>query len=372
MQRNVGSLRVVSVMMVVGLGALGGCGGGEPEPDGDKVEEEVEEEPLAPRRLQTVTAEQTLNSARDHHVSFAFDVDGVSRLYVMGGAFHMTEGVTSYEHATIAADGTVSTFVESPIGVGVFSLGAGLASTDTIAVATGGLRSGGAGLVTSARVDIIVGNADGTLTFSQGPDLPFASFHGSAVFVNGRVYQVGGLINDDDNTDRVVSAALAADGTLSAWREETALPYVLSHHGLVSDGASLVVIGGITGSPIDGESHDEVLRASLQADGSVGAFTQAATLPYKLSIPAVALVDGTLYAIGGLVDNADVSNEVLRAAIDTDAIGAFSTVKLMPDARMHVHQAPVVGDRFYLAGGASLDGGAHVSHDTVFVGTFAR
>jgi len=150
------------------------------------------------------------------------------------------------------------------------------------------------------------------------------------------------------------------------------LPYKLSHHGLIADGDSLIVVGGLTGSPNDPETRDEVLRATLDADGRVGAFTQVATLPYPLSVPAVSLVDGSLYVIGGVIDNAVISNEVLQAGVDGEVIEEFLSIDVLPDARMHVHQAPVVGDHFYLPGGASLVGGRHASHDTIFVGTFVR
>lgn len=359
----------------VAMGVVGCAAPPDTTPDTDPVDAD----PVAqgPRVLKSVERGPTLDLARDHHVTFALDVQGEHHLYVLGGVTDMTTPQNSYEHSVLDDNGTLSPPQTVSIPISVFSLGAGVATQGGVAVVTGGMRADATGRIANgAAVDVITADDDGTLVFARGPDLPFPSFHGSAAIVNGRVYVVGGQGNASANqsTDRIVSAALDANGALSAWRDEAPLPMTLSHHGLLATTDALLVVGGLTGSPLDGqhESHNEVLQVPVNDDGSLGTATVIGALPFEQTTPALALVDDRLYIIGGLIDDRAVSNDILHAPYSEGVLGAFVSTVTLPQERFHVHQAPVVGDHFYLAGGATLDETFHhESHNTIFVGTFA-
>jgi hypothetical protein len=366
-------LRFVARACCVAIAAVGCAADRTPDP------EPVDVDPVAegPRALKSVGQGPTLNNARDHHTSFVLEIDGQHHFYVLGGVANMTTPLRNYEHGIVDDNGGLSPLQAQALPTAAFSIGAGVATVGNTAVITGGMRANAEGrIVNAAGVDVVTAEADGTLTFARGPDLPFPCFHGSAAIVNGRVYVVGGQgnANADASTDRVVSAALNADNSLSSWRDETPLPSSLSHHGLLATSDALVIVGGLTGSPFDGQHdvHDEVLRIPVNADGSLGDTVVIGALPYHSTTPALALVDERLYVIGGLVEDRAVTNDVLQAPLVGAALGEFTSTVVLPQERMHAHQAPVVGDRFFLAGGATLDEASnHESHDTVYVGTFA-
>lgn len=360
-------------LMALAVGGAGGCGA-PPAGNGDVV---VDVEPEKPRKLQSIEQGGSLTNARDHHVSFVLEREGQQHFYVLGGVANMTTPMATYEYGTVDDNGALSALQTQPLPTAALSIGAGVATSGNTAVITGGMRANAAGrIVNAAGVDVVTADANGTLTFARGPDLPFPCFHGSAAIVNNRVYVVGGQgnANADASTDRVVSAALNSDNTLSPWRDEAPLPSSLSHHGLLATPDALVIVGGLTGSPLDGQHdlHNEVLRIPVNADGSLGDAVVLGTLPYHLSIPALALVDDRLYVIGGLVEDRAVTSDVLQAPLAAAALGAFTSTVVLPEGRMHAHQAPVIGNRFFLAGGATLDeADNHESHNTIFVGTFA-
>jgi hypothetical protein len=368
-------IRFVLGACCVAMGVVGCAAPLDTTPDTEPVDVDPVDE--GPRVLQSVEDGPTLELARDHHITFVLEVEGEQHFYVMAGLTNMTTPQSSYEHGVVDDAGTLSALRTVSMPTSVFSLGAGVAWQGGVAVVTGGMRANAAGrIVNAAGVDVVTADADGTLSFARGPDLPFPCFHGSAAIVNNRVYVVGGQgnANADDSTDRVVSAALNTDNTLSAWRDEAPLPSTLSHHGLLATSDALVIVGGLTGSPLNGQHdlHDEVLRIPVNADGSLGDAVVIGTLPFRLSIPALALVDERLYVIGGLVEDRAVTSDVLHAPLVAGALGAFTSTVVLPDGRMHAHQAPVIGNRFFLAGGATLDeAGNHESHNTIFVGTFA-
>jgi hypothetical protein len=127
---------------------------------------------------------------------------------------------------------------------------------------------------------------------------------GVAVY-NDTVYVAGGWDGVKlTNTNTIISAALAPDGSLSEWREENPFPRGRSKHAVIAAKGHLYVIGGNTGGAVTRDGYTQgyensVYFAPIEADGRLGFWTPASFLPDTcIDHEAVAIQD-YLLVIGG-------------------------------------------------------------------------
>jgi len=307
-----------------------------------------------------------LNEARDHHITFVMEHDGVGFLYVLGGIQNNSRAVTEIERAQIADDGSLGPF-EIVASLPVWTAGGPVVVHGTRFYLFSGLRAVEGRPAHVAAVDIADVAADGTMAWSAGPPMAHARGHGGAVLVGERIYVVGGLDDTFVNNASVESAAVVDDG-LSDFRREADLPVPLSHFSLVAEGQRLLLTGGLTGDSRTAAARTEILTAAIGADGTLEAWTTDPTsLGVGRSVHASVVIDGQLHLIGGL---AGVDNSL--AGVDVaNVVGSVGAFRPGPDGfgRAHVHHAPLFGDRVYLVGGVTFGANAvHESHAESFIG----
>ena len=86
---------------------------------------------------------------------------------------------------------------------------------------------------------------------------------------NGHLFVAGGRINGASApTDVVLSAKINADGTLGTWQTVTSLPKPLHDFAFIGFKGRLYVAGGVGTAA----RTDEVLSATVAADGTLGAW----------------------------------------------------------------------------------------------------
>ncbi|MFO0554985.1 MAG: hypothetical protein U0271_41795 [Polyangiaceae bacterium] len=328
------------------VGGAGGSGGGAPVcPEGSHEGPNGCEATLG--AYQETSA---LNAARDHHMTFSLERPNGTFLYVAGGYKNQATPVTSFERALVNADGTLAPWEVLPNVKDVS--GAGVVTLGDKAVIMGGYR----GFIHATRtVDIYTADDDGNLTESAGPDLIDPRFHVGAVLTNGFIYVVGGMNSGGTSLTTVERASF--DGTtVGAFQADTALPLPCSHQGVATDGKSIFVTGGlarVNGDFANDVPYDSVLSAPIQADGTLGAWTDLGTMPVSLSIHASFVHAGSLYVVGGLKDVTTFVKTVYRAPIAEDGtLGAWETLAIeLPRTRGHSHQDPMIGPFTYSVGG---------------------
>lgn len=350
-----------------GSGGGGGGGGSPPvcDPGSHLGESGVCEATLA----EWITA-PLLNEARDHHVTFAVPTqDDGWVLHVLAGVQNMTTAVMSGESAPINSDGSLGAFTLNP-GAGEVMYGPSVAVVDGYVILTGGLRPVPGGLKPSRTTNVAPINADGSLgAFVQGTDLGLGRFHHAMIAVGTTLYVTGGLAGaGTDNTALVERATVMPDGTLSAWEALTPLPDKRSHHGLAVAKDALYVTGGLKGDPANNPvDYKDVLRAPLNADGTLGAWSVVSDLPVSLGTHASFVHLDFLYVAAGVEGNATNTPAVRRARVNDDgSLGAWEDALAMPKKHAHTHQTPVVGGFVYSAGGAVN----HMSLKDVYIGRF--
>ncbi len=255
-------------------------------------------------------------------------------IYVMGGrtSGFLNPIVNTIYSAKMNADGTLNTDVTPTAWTAltatplpqVLAEFCAVLSTDGYVYVMGGVNfpSGKKNTVYSARI-----NAGGTLNTDVIPTawteltstpLPVALARSSAVVsAQGYVYIMGGINIGDITQNKVYSAKMNADGTLSTWTELTATPLPQPNDAfaaVVSTDGFVYVMGGGAGS-------GTVYSAQMNPDGTLSTWNDltATYLPAPiLNLNAVVSVDKYIYVIGGLnIDTVARVNTVYSAKMNT-------------------------------------------------------
>ena len=289
------------------------------------------------------------------------EVAGVPYLYVLGGEKDDFSTVfADVQRAKIAEDGSLGAFEpagEIPNG----RAGAGFAVVGDDVVLLGGVVGAPQ---TSFTNEILVArfSADGRLTsWKTGPSkLPLKVQHSSAVVVGRDVYVFGGTTG---NAAATISGKVTvnADGTLGTLQSLHELKPGRSHQAAFVALGSVYLLGGLDKGPIGNPpSRADVVRATFQPDGTIGAWESVGKLESPLSISAAEPVGCSVLLVGGLDDTTGgpYSDRVLRGSVLKD--GTFRTEKALTatvtTARGHVHQTPVYKKFLYSVGGRGNDG----------------
>lgn len=344
-----------------GAGSEGGAGGSASCPEGSHPGESGCEATLA-----GWTAGPELERARDHHVSFVAETPSGTFVFAMLGSTPSGSASDTVERSLLGPDGTLGAFTliedfpEAMIGPGFAQVGASF-------VLAGGLVLPGN---SSARSYVGRVGDDGSLTVTPGGDLASSRYHVTVTAVAGFVFAIGGMRQDVSGTEPVQEVMAAVerasfDGTtLGPWEELAPLETPVTHHAAVAHGGAIYLIGGGAGL----QARTDILRATVAADGTLGAFTIAGALPEGRATSSAFVHLDHLYVFAGMkqLTGQEVAT-VLRAPIDAaGAVGSFEELPPLPLARAHAHQAPKSGP-FVLSLGGSIH---HETQREVFVGRF--
>lgn len=286
-----------------------------------------------------------LPQATDHHVSFIVEGTDADHLFVAGG-FDGNSPVSTVFRATVDR-GVVGAWQAVDPLPDVMS-GHGMAIVGDRLVLTGGRRLN---FFLQPATNIATISPTGELVnWTDGPPMALSRFHHSMEVHDGVVYAIGGLVGDGtDNTDNVARLT-SLDGS---WEDVTPLPERRSHHcSLVHEGR-LYVIGGLTGNPAGSHtSHRDILRTDIDEGGALGPWSTVSELPETLATHSCFVDLGYLYVVGGVRDDVNFTDQVLRAPLGADGqLGAWESQPSLPGPRAHTHQTPKLHGYVYSAGG---------------------
>jgi hypothetical protein len=311
-----------------------------------------------------------LITARDHHSTFLVQRPDANYLYVVAGTNYV-DFFDSIERARINADGSLGAWElagKTPTPRG----GTSVAVVGDYAVLTGGQVStagGVKGLTRIAEVFTARIGKDGSLgEWQPAAALPEPRFHHPAVANNGWIYVVGGQ-GEKEAAAGVFAARLTPAGKIESWQQMKPLPRPRSHHAAFVHDNHIYVTGGMDG-PVGGmqAAFLDVIRAPIQADGTLGDWQIVSRIPHSYATHASHFHGGFFWLIGGVEDNARFVGTVLRAELRADGrVGGWSEVTPgLPVGRGHVHNTPTLHDRIYSAGGRTGSGVTAAVH----VGTY--
>lgn len=310
------------------------------------------------------TEAPALDAARDHHLTLIEPVGDHAAVLVMAGTNARGRVNPKVERAWLEADGSLSAFEALDSFEGA-AIGQGLGRGASGSVLVGGLDDSGNSVADTFVLHV---SEDGDPSFTAGPPLVETRYHATATAVGGFVYVIGGL-NQVYTAGEVSQEVLATverapfDGeTLGAFETIGSLPDPSTHHAVWTWGTGLYLAGGGDGA----RARDTVLRAELNADGSLGDWIQVGTLPEGRATSAATVLADQVFLVAGMAKlTGEERDTALRADLSADgSVGEFEALTPLPTARAHAHQAPIWQGWMVSAGG-SID---HVVQDQVYVG----
>ncbi|MBX7117283.1 MAG: hypothetical protein K1X64_23395 [Myxococcaceae bacterium] len=303
---------------------------------------------------------------RNHHFTFMAETGQGPYLFALGGVTGGTSTSTA-DSAPLAGDGSVGSWKKIgnlPIKVGGMTGGV----ISKLVMIAGGTQPTGS-VTDQAYAAFILD--DGTLSaWSNAGSTLHPRMHPGGFVRGNQLYVLGGF---DDPTvwDDVVRATVNDDGTVSPWENAGKLPGPRSHMSVSYIDGYVFITGGLEKSAfINPPVLNEVKRGKLDAEGKVGEWVDMPSLPVKLATHASFFYGGYLYVVGGIEpDTRTHEKRVWRAALGADhSLGAWEAAADLPVGRGHVHQLPIYKNHVYSVSGA-IDFDLN-STSNVEVGTF--
>jgi len=180
--------------------------------------------------------------------------------------------------------------------------------------------------------------------WSSGPSLPGPLQYSQAIVTKNRVYLLGGS-NGPGVVATVYTAPINADGTLGTWAVAPTLPGPLDYRQAIVTKNRVYLLGGHNGSVVVAT----VYTAPINSDGTLGTWATAPSLPGSLYASQAIVTKNRVYLLGGASGVA--SGMVYTAPINSDGtLGVWATAPSLP-VSMHGSQAIVTKNRVYLVSG---------------------
>ena len=166
--------------------------------------------------------------------------------------------------------------------------------------------------------------------------LPRATQETSVVALNGQVWVAAGSLNQTRT-----NALWSYDPATKIWTSHTPYPgSARDHVGIAAVGRSIYLIGGLTAWP------SPSVATVQRYDPGTNAWTALAPLPVARGAMGIAVINGRIYAAGGLVNGSSVNDFTVYDPVTN----TWTMLPDMPTPRDHL-AAAVVDGKLYAIGG---------------------
>ena len=286
-----------------------------------------------------------------------------STVIIEGSNFGNTQGASQVLFST--STGTVAATISSPNNWSntfiVTTVPAGTVTGPVEVQTVGGASTPVAFTITSSAAF-----SPSAVAWTSTSQLPIALSGHAAAFAEvgaGAVTRVMYAIGGEDNSNTLQSAVyysvVGANGTLGTWNSTTALPAAVAFHSAVVATPSnsritalgyVYVLGGSTDAA-GTQASTTVYRGTIAADGTIGAWASAGTLPAPLHSFGAAIFLGNLYIWGGATTNNAPVATAYRSTIDASGnLGAWKAETSLPSARAYFEYGSFGGYLYSLGG----------------------
>ncbi len=218
-----------------------------------------------------------------------------SYLYVLGGLEEYPGQRFSDDLVSFTSGSSNSNWIQTTLLPKRLSKGAAAISGD-YAYFAGGWTDSENVSTASNKVYYSHINPDGTLgTWNATTNLPGVMWDHRMVEHNGFLYIAGGW-RDGTRTSDVIRAQVNADGTLSTWEYQSPLPDALENFGMAIFENTIITAGGGSNNGLT----KKVYYSEIEPNGTVSNWqTSASDLVFPHCCGSLANVDGFLYLAGG-------------------------------------------------------------------------
>jgi hypothetical protein len=311
----------------------------------------------------------------DHHGTFVHTAaSGTTFLYVGGGirqgpGERMDAVYDNVHRARINADGSLGMW--EPLGPLPTPVGYhGTAQTASHVYFVGGITVSTTGAPAASRA-VFVGDYDtnGALTWRRGTSVAGVFVHPSLSVVGNTLVLIGGT-DGSAARNRVFISPIMEDGSNGPWTEGPRMPTARSHHTAVVFRGRLYLAGGFSGMPVGNaiEPLPDVLRSVHDDTQAITGWETVATLSDPPATHSALVHDDYMYILGGVVGSTFVAT-VRRAPFRCDGtLGDFEEIVDLPIARSHTHQTPDFAGHVYSVAGRILP--SATSFERTLIGTW--
>lgn len=194
-------------------------------------------------------------------------------------------------------------------------------------------------------------------SWASGPAGPSAIAQGQYVVTANRVYLLGGYVNGTGAGQSTIwTATINADGSLGAWANAGSLP------AAPRDGRAVVANNNrvYLFVPLNGNTLSTlVYSAPINADGTLGAWVACTSTPVTLYDAQILVVGNYIYQLGGY--NGGTSAAVYYTTINAD--GSLNAWTQGANLALSVYNSHLVvtSNRVYLVGGFNTTAGDAVT-----------
>ena len=175
--------------------------------------------------------------------------------------------------------------------------------------------------------------------------LPTNLYLSGVVVTKNKVFIIGGY-NGQTAVNTIYSATVNADGTLGAFASYGTLPAALCDTQVIVTENTVYLIGGYNGTT----EVSNVYSATIDVNGNLGAFTSIANLPAARSGHQAFITKNTLYVVGGWTAGVPANTVYVSTISATGGLGAFSTGTALPIS-VSGHKVIYTKNKVYLIGG---------------------
>jgi N-acetylneuraminic acid mutarotase len=157
----------------------------------------------------------------------------------------------------------------------------------------------------------------------------------SLIPAKGYLYALGGVADYYSNWLKTIERApINADGSVGTWTNIGNLPGNWAHGSALLINDNIYIVGG---QPCEGGDSNIVYKAQVNSDGSLGAWVSLNSMPNSIVDPGVVYVNGYLYVLGG-AHFGGYARDVYRAQVNTDGtLGTWTTLNPMNNGRFHCY-----------------------------------
>lgn len=187
--------------------------------------------------------------------------------------------------------------------------------------------------------------------WKNGPALPVPAMMGSAASYQNYLYMTGGA-DTFDGSKNVYFSKINADKSPGPWVATTPLPKPLLSHEAVVYKNYLYVIGGVS----EYSTTSTIYRASINSDGTLGAWTSMISLPKVLTNFGATVVGDYLYVIGGLTvppgtTYQQIQKDVYMSKFTSDgSLSPWVATTAFPNPAANFEAIPYGGNTIYTVG----------------------
>jgi N-acetylneuraminic acid mutarotase len=180
--------------------------------------------------------------------------------------------------------------------------------------------------------------------WSKGATAPIKRFEALGAAVNGKLYVIGGFINDEAQTSNVIEAYDLASNT---WQRLADMPEAISHAPVVVDGSTIYVLGGYVGDN-PGPSSNRVWKFNTLTN----TWSAGPDLPGGRGGAGAARIGRNIHFFGGATRTSGLFDEIDQSShyvLNLDS-GVWTTAASLPNPRNHMVGVSLNGKIYALGG----------------------